>query len=65
MGNLGNQLSGGQRQRIAIARTMVGQPRILLLDEATSALDNTSETVGLYFQFLFLVPPKYQIFCRN
>jgi ABC-type bacteriocin/lantibiotic exporter with double-glycine peptidase domain len=45
VGTLGNQLSGGQRQRIAIARTMVGQPRILLLDEATSALDNHSETV--------------------
>lgn len=39
----GTQLSGGQRQRIAIARALVGQPRVSLLDEATSALDTESE----------------------
>jgi ABC-type bacteriocin/lantibiotic exporter with double-glycine peptidase domain len=36
-------LSGGQRQRIALARALVGQPRILLLDEATSSLDAVTE----------------------
>jgi len=41
----GNNLSGGQRQRMAIARALIGDPRILLLDEATSALDAESEEI--------------------
>lgn len=43
VGERGAGLSGGQRQRLAIARTLLGRPRLLILDEATSALDYDTE----------------------
>lgn len=45
IGEQGLSLSGGQRQRLALARAVLGRPKVLVLDDPLSALDVHTEAL--------------------
>ena len=45
VGEQGYSLSGGQRQRLALARAVLGRPRVLVLDDPLSSVDIHTEAL--------------------
>jgi lipoprotein-releasing system ATP-binding protein len=57
--HLPSQLSGGQQQRVAVARAIIGKPKVLLADEPTGNLD--SESAENVFNLIIKFSKQYQI----